>query len=497
MARLVETTTSYAYNTETLKEGQLFGCMVNHKGELHYFVDGKDKGLACTGMPMEQPLWDFADVYGKARKIRSETYSTTTHQCLSCSQLEQQMKQLRHEASQEQDDSLQRVQDLQQRVNEATQQLQQQRDEAAQELQEQRDEAARELQQQRDEAARELQQQREETAQELQQQRDEAAQELQELRDQAAMQQQASQRQLQLLQCSLDTVTAELEQLRSTPPVTSQEIESCIVPRREVQILSEMDRGAWGTVAQGKFQGQIVAVKWPHPAILNEHTVERLRREVRILAHVRHPNLLRFIAAVFDDQVPYQPPLIITGLLDTNLRKAYENGRLLNSNKVPIFRDVAYALHYLHDYQQPIIHRDVSAPNVLMKELPNGMWKAKVSDFGSANLASLAQTMGEGAIIYAAPETNPLANPGTLPPPQSTKIDVYSYGVLLCEVVTTQFPDPAQYQGMLLQIRSQWLFMYELIVRCTKRNPDERPTMAQVLDKLNELPHYQRSVSHS
>ena len=48
----------------------------------------------------------------------------------------------------------------------------------------------------------------------------------------------------------------------------------------------------------------------------------------------------------------------------------------------------------------------MSAPNVLLKALPSGMWRAKVSNFGSANLARLAQTMGEGAIIYAAPETS-------------------------------------------------------------------------------------------
>ena len=313
-------------------------------------------------------------------------------------------------------------------------------------------------------------------------------QQLQQEREAATREVEASQLQVQLIQQRLDAALTELQQLtlRRSP---SQYRKPWTLSRHEVQILSEIGRGAWGTVSRGRLNGQLVAVKYPHPAILNEHTTDRLRREVEIMAQVRHPNLLRFIGAVFDDQVPRQSPLIVTELLDMNLRSAYQSGRLSGFSKIPIFRDVAYALHYLHEHQEPIIHRDVSAPNVLLEELPNVMWRAKLSDFGSANLASLAQTMGEGAIIYAAPETIPqVLDLYSRPPPQTTKLDVYSYGVLLCEVIASQLPDPASFWSMLQKVHSQWPFMDELIVSCTQRSPDERPTMTEVLDKLNELP---------
>ena len=292
--------------------------------------------------------------------------------------------------------------------------------------------------------------------------------------------------QLELLQQRLDAALAEVQH---SPQIAPQ---SHTLPRQEVKIISEIGRGGWATVYKGKFQGQSVAVKCLHPDILNERTIGRIRREVQIMAQVRHPNLLRFIGAVFDSQVSHQhPPLIVLELLDMNLRMAYETNRLQGSSKIPIFRDIAYALHYLHEHHghEPIIHRDVSAPNVLLEALPSGMWRAKVSDFGSANLAKLAKTMGEGAIIYTAPETFPRRlSTRSHPPPQTTKIDVYSYGVLLCEVIMSQFPDPERFWDMLQQVKQQWPFMHKLIVSCTSENADERPTMAEVLDRLNALP---------
>ena len=111
------------------------------------------------------------------------------------------------------------------------------------------------------------------------------------------------------------------------------------------------------------------------------------------MVQLRHPNLVLFIAAVLDDQ---GGPMIITELLDTTLRKAYEDNLLHPGldQCMDIFRDVASALCYLHD------HRDVSSANVLLKAMANNRWKAKLSDFGSANWAKEAVTMGEGAIVY-------------------------------------------------------------------------------------------------
>ena len=240
---------------------------------------------------------------------------------------------------------------------------------------------------------------------------------------------------------------------------------------------------------RGMYRGDSVAVKSPHQEILNERLLVRLKRETRIMIQVQHPNLVRIIAAVFDEDANRlrRPPLIITELLDINLRQCYLQQRLQATSRIPIFLDVAYGLHYLHDRQDPIIHRDVSAPNVLLKALPNGMWRAKVSDFGSANLARFSVTAGEGAIIYTAPEAFPQRNPNTPRVPHSVKIDVFSFGILLLEVITAEQPDPDLYQERLQIVRQISHPMHGLIVRCSDDVPDNRPRMTDVIDELVKI----------
>lgn len=60
------------FNLESLKAGQTVGCCVNREGELRYFINGMDQGVAWTGLPTDRPMWGFADIYGLARKIKSE-----------------------------------------------------------------------------------------------------------------------------------------------------------------------------------------------------------------------------------------------------------------------------------------------------------------------------------------------------------------------------------------------------------------------------------------
>ncbi len=264
------------------------------------------------------------------------------------------------------------------------------------------------------------------------------------------------------------------------------------VRRQEVVLQDNLGHGAWGSVCRGFFRCQQVAVKCAHEEILHKNTIDQLKREIRIMSHVQHPNLVRLIAAVVDAGVERgtDSPLLVLELLDTDVRSAY-NRKIVTFKKdalLSIFREVAYALHYLHEHQEPIIHRDVSAPNVLLQQIHPGVWKAKLSDFGSANLAKNCNTTAPGAIVYAAPETFPPSNLDDLLPKQTTKIDVYSYGYLLAEAIAKEMPSPENRRAMLLRIKSEWEQVYDIIAACVESQPDNRLTMTQVLEKLNMLP---------
>ena len=258
--------------------------------------------------------------------------------------------------------------------------------------------------------------------------------------------------------------------------------ESWEVPRMAVSLNMHniLGTGAWGFVVKGTFRGQQVAVKCLHDIIRSQKVVEVMRKEIGIMAQVRHPNLVLLIAAVIDTE---NDPLIVTELLDISLRKAYEKKRLQGSSKLSIFRDIAAALNYLHLHQTgEIIHRDVSSANVLLEAKPNNQWKAKLSDFGSAKLAIEAKTKGPGAPVYSAPEILK-----EMRIPQTAKVDVYSYGILLCEVIVEQFPEEESLSSMKQEVQGKWAFMHHLINACVQDHPDRRPTMSYILSEFEKL----------
>lgn len=273
----------------------------------------------------------------------------------------------------------------------------------------------------------------------------------------------------------------------SRDSTSAWKIERSIVKRIPQQHLGV---GAWGIVYSGEFQGEQVAIKHAHKELLRvQGTVEMVRREISIMAHIHHPNLVRFIGAVFDRDVETKRdvPIILLELLDMNLRNGYMDETLSREMLLSIFCDVAYALHYLHEQVTPIIHRDVSAPNVLLKRLPNQSFRAKVSDFGSANLLKHSKTAGAGAIIYTAPEMFPQEDLTADPPKQTVKVDIYSYGILLLEVVCKEMPAVEKRRTLLRFCESNWKSIYDLIIWCTKRGAESRPAMREILKALNRI----------
>ena len=245
-----------------------------------------------------------------------------------------------------------------------------------------------------------------------------------------------------------------------------------MVRRIEIQLTDkELGRGSWAAVRVAKFRGHRVAAKCFHPILFSDHNMKQFEREMNIAAKVHHPNLVQFIGATMERE-----PIILTELMETSLRAFLDQTPGLNPAHIKsISLDVARALKYLHLlHPHPIVHRDISGTNVLLESRPNS-WRAKVADLGSANFLHELRTPHPGCQAYAAPEAGD-------PFRQSPKMDVYSYGVLLLELCTQKFPSLYEQEALLQQVQQP--AMVALIRQCRAYQPEIRPTMGDIIRKL-------------
>ena len=248
-----------------------------------------------------------------------------------------------------------------------------------------------------------------------------------------------------------------------------------VVERKEIEFTNkERGRGGWGAVTVANFRGTEVAAKCFYEELSSDYYQGLFTREMNMAARLRHPNLVQFIGASVEGNV-----IILTELMTTNLRKELEKGPMNRQQITSISLDVARALNYLHLMQpHPIIHRDISSANVLLDPLPGNGWKVKVSDYGSVNVLTRLQTVGPGNPVYAAPEAN-------IPALQSPKMDIFSFGVLLVEMLTHQFPEVSSRQRLIASIdHAEYL---DLIEECLSEEKDNRPSAQQLLARLNDI----------
>ena len=253
-----------------------------------------------------------------------------------------------------------------------------------------------------------------------------------------------------------------------------------VINKDEVTLTKEeLGRGSYAVVTVGIVRGLRVAVKSLHTIIISDFNLALFSREMSIASRVRHPNLVQFIGAT-----KVGNPLILTELMSTSLNQELRKNRLTNQQILSIAQDVALGLNYLHLFKpQPIIHRDVSSPNVLLKPCtgPAG-YEAKVADYGTAKLVQTDSTgtIMPGNVAYAAPEARD-------PDQHSPAMDVYSYSVLLMEMTLYSPPEMTTAERVRQSGSVSWSDMKSLIQRGLNANPRARPTMAQVIESLKRM----------
>ena len=256
----------------------------------------------------------------------------------------------------------------------------------------------------------------------------------------------------------------------------SQQESHWLVQRREIELTEEeRGRGGWAVVKVANFRGTRVAAKCFYQQILvSRYNRQLFNREMNMAARLRHPNLVQFIGASIEGE-----PIILTELMTTSLREELEKGPIQHAHITSIGLDVARALNYLHQMQpHPIIHRDISSANVLLDPLLDNGWKAKVSDYGSVNLLQELRTVGPGSPVYAAPEAS-------IPAEQSPKMDIFSFGVLLVEMLTDEFPAEDVRQRLLDSINHAGYL--DLIRRCLGEQKEDRPSANEIITEISEM----------
>ena len=247
-----------------------------------------------------------------------------------------------------------------------------------------------------------------------------------------------------------------------------------VVSHDQFTIGREIGRGAWATVHETKFRGATIAAKRLHHLITSPRTRELFSREMEMALHCQHQNIVTFLGATLEG-----PPVMLMELMSTSLRSAYEQGNIKDHQVLGILHDIAGALHFLHTRPDPVIHRDVSSANVLLKVLYNEEWLAKLGDLGTAKIQQQAATAGPGAIAYGAPEAADFTK-------HSPKMDVYSYGVLMLEVLTKTHPFQ-MVDALKAQVQQQFPQYHQLVTTCTSQQLRYRPTMYDVIEQLDRI----------
>ena len=139
----------------------------------------------------------------------------------------------------------------------------------------------------------------------------------------------------------------------------------------------ELGRGAYGRVFKAKYRGSVCAAKEVHSILIQltqmapeerKRLQDSFQRECDYCSNLNHPNIVHFIGIYHPPQQLF--PVMIMELMDESLTTYAEKPNINFDTRTSILRDVAKGLNYLHSRNPPVIHRDLSPNNILLKHLP-------------------------------------------------------------------------------------------------------------------------------
>ena len=267
----------------------------------------------------------------------------------------------------------------------------------------------------------------------------------------------------------------------------------------------DIGRGGNGVTYKVLWNGTICAAKRIHSVLLEFANPLELRSlaqnfltECEANSQLHHPNLVQFLG------IYYPPnsilPALVMELMFTSLSKYLEvAGDLEIGQKISILHDTSLGLCYLHSHKPPIIHRDLTANNILLSK----SLTAKITDLGMAKILDKHQpskmTTAPGLPAYMPPEALGKR------PSYTTALDVFSFGALMLHTGAQDWPIPSEYMVVdpdtqdvkylnEAERRQEYLnklqdaeMLRPIILDCLQNNYTKRPTIVEICKQLRLL----------
>ena len=264
--------------------------------------------------------------------------------------------------------------------------------------------------------------------------------------------------------------------------------------------------GAYGFVFKVNVNDVERIAKKIHSTYVNQVNPEekqgitsKFRAECIILSKLRHPNIVQFVGVHYGRGGMTDLTLFMECLSSDMGDFLSTRPNLPLSLKLSLLQDVSFGLVYLHEYKPPVVHRDLTARNILISD----RCQAKIADLGMAKIVDLqaqlakSHTTVPGQQYYMPPEA--LKEKASCTP----KLDIFSFGHLALYTVNQELPEVYEIteeslmvktikKGTLQKEKRKKSFdavgeghcLYPIISDCLFDNPDQRPTTRDLNNRL-------------